>query len=74
MQVFRSSPSSQKVNAPATELTSAGACQKEMNTTLFDEAVHLIEKVRQALDFIDNNHSILRSDFLRDAPGAVTES
>jgi hypothetical protein len=45
-----------------------------MNATLFDEAVHFIEKVRQALDFIDDNDSVLRRDFVRDAPGAVAES
>jgi len=54
VEVPRSRPATQEVDATATELAGARAGQDEADAALLDQAVDLVEQLRQALDLVDD--------------------
>ena len=55
------------------EFPCAGPGQEEVDASLFDEAMDLIQQRRQPLNFIDNAHAILGRDFFSQSLWTVAE-
>jgi hypothetical protein len=66
-------PPAQEVYSTTTQFPSTRAGEQEENASFLDQTVHLIEKVRKALNLIDHNEAVFRSQLLGDPTGIATQ-
>jgi hypothetical protein len=73
MEIFRSRPSAQKVDAAPTELPGTRSSEQKSSTSLFDQTVDLIEQGREPLDLIDDHNAIFGPQLFRQALRALAQ-
>jgi hypothetical protein len=73
MEVFGTSPPTEKVDPSAPELSGARSRQEKPYAPGFDEPVNLIQKFREPLNLVNDYNTVMRSEFLCNASWILTE-
>ena len=61
MEIEPPGSSAKKVHTFSLQLSCTLACEEKVNVCLFDKHMDFVEKIRQPLDFIDDDNSFIDS-------------